>query len=518
MSSGNRIRRLASETAVYGISSVVGRLINFLLFPLYSQVFPPDVYQPVVLIYAAFIFLNILYQHGMESSYLKFATELDERTGRSSAFSTAVVSVTLISLCLSAIVWLLPEPVSRLMELDTRYLPLLMWGGWILLLDALAVVPFADLRLQNRPWMFAGIRLANITVNVGLNILFIFGLGWGIESILLANVAASAASLVLLSPTILSRITAPDSTLWRRMIRFGLPFIPGGLGYAVTERINIFFLARMDPETARSLYHLTPESHPNLYDRAVEQGPIVFTEFVVGTYGGIIKLAVLMALFVQMFRYAWQPFFLQHQKDEDASELFGKVFSILTLVLLTAFLGISFLADELVRLPLPGGRTLISSGYWLGLPIIPIALIGYLFQGWYYHFSAGAYIKDVSKYFLHATLAGSVLALVLNALLVPSYGMWAAAAATSAAYGLMSLTLLLLVRDKYSVPYQWARTGWAVLTAGAFYITWNRVGALQHWWIETILVAVYAVLASRLLGTRLDAVRNSFRRPHTRNK
>lgn len=513
MSSGSRIRRLASETAVYGISSVVGRLINFLLFPLYSQVFPPDVYQPVVILYAAFIFLNILFQHGMESSYLKFASDLEERTGRSSAFSTALASVAVISLGLSTLIWLAPEPVSRLMELDVRYLPLVAWGGWILLLDALAVVPFADLRLQNRPWVFAGIRLANITVNVGLNLLFIFVLEWGIASVLLANVAASGISLLLLSPTIWTRITFPDATLWRRMIRFGLPFIPGGLGYAVTERINVFFLARMDPQTAQSLYQLTPESHPNLYARAVEQGPIVFTEFIVGTYGGIIKLAVLMALFVQMFRYAWQPFFLQHQKDDDAPALYGKVFSILTLVLLCAFLGISFLADELVRLPLPGGRTLIASSYWLGLPIIPIALVGYLFQGWYYHFSAGAYIKDVSRYFLHATLAGSILALLLNALLVPTYGMWAAAAATSAAYGLMSLTLLLLVRGKYSVPYQWGRTGLAVGAAGALYMTWYWMEALQQWWVELILVALFVVVASRLLGLPLSAIQKSVEKP-----
>lgn len=505
----SRIGRLASETAIYGISSVVGRLINFLLFPLYSQVFDPDVYQPVAILYAAFIFLNILYQHGMESSYLKFATDRKEGSGRSRTFGTAVLSVSLVGLALSALIWLLPDPVSRVIQLDARYGELLMLGGWILLLDALAIVPFADLRLRNQPWRFAGIRLANIAVNVGLNLWFIFGLDWGVRGVLMANVVASGVSLFLLLPTTLSRFGAPDGSLWIQLLRFGLPFIPGGIGYAITERINLFFLEQMEPLQAMAKYRLTSETHPDLHARALEFGNEVFTDHVVGVYGGIIKLAVLMALFVQMFRYAWQPFFLQHQDDEDAPALYGRVFRLLTLVLLTAFLGISFFAQELVALPLPGGRTLIAESYWLGLSIIPLALIGYVFQGWYYHFSAGAYIRGLSKYFLHATLAGSAVALTLNATLVPTQGMMAAALATSAAYAVMAMTLLMFIRGHYPVPYAWGRVGAAALLAMVCFMAWYFLPVLQVWYLELVLVGAFALMTARMLDISVGTLRET---------
>ena len=496
---GSRIGRLASETAVYGISSVVGRLINFLLFPLYSQVFDPDVYQPIAILYAAFIFFNILYQHGMESAYLKFATDRRELSGRSRAFGTAVLSISLVGLALSALIWLVPEPISRLVQLDPRYAELLMLGGGILLRDALAIVPYADLRLRNSPWTFAGIRMANVAINVGLNVWFILGLEWGVRGVLMANLIASAVAFVLLTPSLMARIGKPDGSLWGKLVRFGLPFVPGGIGYAITERINLFFLDAMEPLRAMTLYGLKPETHPDLHARALEFGDQVFTEHVVGVYGGIIKLAVLMALFVQMFRYAWQPFFLQHQEDDDAPALYGRVFALLTLVLLTAFLGISFFADELVALPLPGGRTLIAETYWMGLFIIPIALIGYVFQGWYYHFSAGAFIRGMSKYFLHATLAGSAVALLLNATLVPANGMWAAALATSAAYAVMAVTLLVLIRRHYPVPYAWPRVAAAVGLASVLFAAWLFVPMMQHWLIEFVLVGVFSLIGSRIL-------------------
>jgi len=506
---GSRIGRLASETAVYGISSVVGRLINFLLFPLYSQVFDPDVYQPIAILYAAFIFFNILYQHGMESAYLKFATDRKELSGRSRAVGTAVLSISLVGLAISALIWLLPEPISRLIQLDIRYAELLMLGGWILLLDALAIVPYADLRLRNRAWTFAGVRMANVAVNVGLNLWFILGLEWGVRGVLMANLIASLVAFVLLLPSLATRMGKPDGSLWGKLLRFGLPFVPGGIGYAITERINLFFLDTMEPMRAVSLYELTPESYPELHARAAEFGEQIFTEHVVGVFGGIIKLAVLMALFVQMFRYAWQPFFLQHQEDEDAPALFGRVFALLTLVLLTAFLGISFFADELVALPLPGSRTLIAETYWMGLSIIPIALVGYVFQGWYYHFSAGAYIRGVSKYFLHATLAGSTVALVLNATLVPTHGMWAAALATSAAYAVMAMTLLGLIRSDYPVPYAWSRIVLAVALAGSLFGAWLRIPMMQHWVIEFILIGVFSLAGARILDVSPESLDDS---------
>lgn len=487
-----RIRQLASDTAIYGVSSIVGRLVNFLLFPLYSHVFQPDEYGPIIVIYAAFIFLNVIYQHGMESAYLKFASD-EEGGGRSAAFTTAMLSVGGVMVACTALMLLFQVPFAALIGLGDRYLHLLWWAAAILALDALAIVPFADLRLQNRPWTFAGVRFANIAINVGLNLWLILGLDLGVEAILMANAAASAVTLLLLVPVMTHRMAAhTDRALWRRMLAFSLPFVPGGLGYALTERINIIFLEKMDASRVIELYG-DRIIDPGLVERALEFGPDVYTDYVVGTYGGIIKLAVIMALFVQMFRYAWQPFFLQRQRDVDAPELFGKVFFLLTWMLGAVLLAVSFLADDIVALPLPGGRYLIEPSYWMGLSIIPVALLGYFFQGWYYHFSAGAYIKERTKWFLHATLAGSVVAVAINALFVPTYGMMAAAAGTSAAYATMALVLLWLVRPVYQVAYAWGRVLMLLALGVGLFVVWAVVPGADTLLPELGLIVVYAV-------------------------
>lgn len=489
----SRIRQLASETAVYGVSSIVGRLVNFLLFPLYSQVFLPDEYGPIIVVYAAFVFLNIVYQHGMESAYMKFASDGGIQGGRSPVFTAALVSVASVMLFATAAMLLFRDSFALVVGLGDEYVHLIGWAAAILALDALVIVPFADLRLRSRPWTFAGVRLANILVNVGLNLWLIFGLEMGIEAILMANAAASTVTLLLLLPVITGRMAWQfDVPLWKQLVRFGLPFVPGGLGYAMTERINIFFLERMDPARIAELY-AGRFTDPDLAARAAELGPSVYTDYVVGTYGGMIKLAVLMALFVQMFRYAWQPFFLQRQGDADVAALFGRVFFLVTWILGAVLLAVSFMANDIVALPMPGGRHLIAPSYWMGLHIIPVALLGYFFQGWYYHFSAGVYIRARTRWFLHATLVGSAVAVLVNATLVPAHGMIAAAWATTGAYAAMAFVLYALVRRKYEVQYNWGRVLVLVVIGAACFFLWFRFAWVDGLVWELGLVAAYAV-------------------------
>ncbi len=500
----NRLRKLASETAIYGLSSILARAVNFLLFPFYSQVFLPDEYAPVIVIYAAFVFLNILYQYGMESAYLKFAASASDDDGRIRVFSTAFWSLAGTSLVFSAFLWFGRNLVAPGIGLADVYSGLLGYAAVILLLDTLIVVPFAELRLQNRPWYFAFVRSVNVAVNVGLNVWLIVFRGWGVEAVLVSNVAASAVELALLTPVLAGRLRAAfDRTAWKPMLRFALPFLPGGLGYAITESINRFFLKLMPPDQALALYG---SSMPAETLAAATAGdPDAATDFVVGTYGGMVKLAIVMALGAQMFRFAWQPFFLQHAKDEDAPQLFARIFLVLTAALGAVLLATSFFAAELVAFPLPGGRRLIAEPYWVGLSIVPVALAGYAFQAWYYHFSAGAYITNTTRYFVQCTLAGSAVALIINATLVPTHGMIAAAWATTAAYAVMALVLLALVQRSYRVPYAWGRALTLSGTAVVVLVAWTYVPALAVWPIELALLAAYCALAWALVrpsGTR----------------
>lgn len=550
MSFFSRIKKLASETAIYGISSILGRMINFLLFPFYSNVFPPDRYGVVTVVYAAFVFLNIVYQYGMESAYMKYASDTRSAEARSETFSASMWSLLGTSVVFSTAMVVFQEPVGQLIGLEANWLGLLYYAALILVLDTLTIVPFAELRLQNRPWRFAMVRFASILVNVGLNLVLILGAGMGIEAVFLANVAASATMLLLLLPTMLHQWRLSfDGGLWKELMRFGLPFVPGGLGYALTERVNIFYLSNLSRDRVLALYGdaidtarlqeraseaalkvldgaMPPDGggvalpdvplpfalpelpapgpavivEPEVLQQMVDAANAVYGQYVVGIFGGVIKLAIFMTLVVQMFRYAWQPFFLQHAEDEDARSLFARVFTLFTAVGLLVFLGISFFARELVALPLPGGRHLVAEPYWLGLFIVPVALIGYLFQGWYYNFAAGAYIEKKTSYFIHCTLAGSAVALTLNITLVPRYGMLAAAWATTLSYAVMALMLFLLVRRFYVVPYEWGR----VLAAGALavglFLAWDFVPALRHWWVELPMIGVFL---AGLLGLRI---------------
>ncbi|NND71134.1 MAG: polysaccharide biosynthesis protein [Rhodothermales bacterium] len=507
MSFAVRIRKLVSETAIYGISSIVGRLINFILFPFYSYVFSQADYGSASLLYAAFIFLNIGYQYGMESAYLKFASVTPEN--RKGTFSTASFSLVITSLVFSGLILVFSESFAVLVGLPERWLSLVYFAAGILLLDTLSIVPFAELRLSNRPWLFAAIRGANIVVNVTLNLVLILGFGMGIEAIFIANLAASGVSLVLLIPIYfrLFRFSF-DSVLWKKLLRFGLPFVPGGLGYALAERVNILFLSRMEPETVIERYSDIVD-----FSSVDPATPGVYTETIVGIFSGVTKLAVLLALVVQMFRYAWQPFFLNHAEDDDAPQLFGRVFTLFVASILFVFLGISFFVDDLVAINLPGDYTLINENYWVGLFVVPILMLGYVFQGLYYNFSAGAYILHKTGYFVYCALAGGTVSLLLNSLFVPEYGMTAAAWATASAYGVMALTLFLLIRKQYTVPYDWARSCGAAVLAAACYYCWSVFDQLQGVIPEALLIVAYlagiALLGIVRPGNLINVLRSS---------
>lgn len=491
-----RIQKLASETAIYGVSSILGRMITFVLFPFYAQVFPPDLYGIVSLVFTAFIFLNIAYQYGMESAYLKFASVSRTAEERQDTFSTATWSLLGTSVVLSGVLLLFRDTVAAWIQIGAVWSHLFFLAVPILVLDALTIVPFAELRLQNRPWRFAVIRLLGIGVNVGLNLLLILVFGFGIEAVFMAGVAASATALVLLLPTYRTSLRLRfEAGLWRTLLGFGLPFLPSGLAWAVTERVNAFFLGGLPKDRVLALYgdQMDLSTLAGAPDEA-------YSTYIVGVFNGAWKLAIFMTLVVQMFRYAWQPFFLQHAADDDARPLFARIFTLFTAAALLIVLAVSFFAQELVAIPLPGRGPLIPPAYWMGLVVVPIALVGYVFQGWYFNFAAGVYIEKQTKYLVHCALAGSAVALLINVTMVPRYGMLAASWAVTAAFAVMAGMLYFIVRRFYRVPYAWGPVFRMAILAGLIFAAWYAVPALQVWWIEGSLLAAYL---AGLLGLRI---------------
>lgn len=501
MSFAARLRKLASETAIYGISSVVGRLITFILFPFYSQFFAPDEYGIVAVVFTLFIFANVVYQYGIESAYLKFANDESTADGRKRVTSTAIWSLLATSLLFSALLLAGKTQVASLIELADEWQHLLYYVAAILVLDTVAVVPLAGLRLDNKPKQFAAIRIASILVNVGLNVYLIAFRRMGIEAVFIANVVSSAATLVMLLPRLATTTAIRfDGATWKAMLRFGLPFVPGGLGYAFAERVNIFFLNAMPPDRVAALYG----GEIDAVTMASLTTPESYGAYVAGVFNGVVKLAVVMALVVQMFRYAWQPFFLQHARDPDSRPLFARVFTLFTALSLFVVLAVSFYAQEIVALPLPGGRNLVEQRYWLGLFVVPILLLGYMFQGMYYNVSAGAYIERKTGYFVYCAIAGAIVAVGINAIFVPRFGMIAAAWSATSAYFVMASMLLVLVRRVYPVPYDWRRIGALGLVALLVFVAWQEVDALRNPFAEFGLLVAFVLV---IFGMRIASIR-----------
>jgi len=191
---------------------------------------------------------------------------------------------------------------------------------------------------------------------------------------------------------------------------------------------------------------------------------------------------------------------LNRAEDPDAKTLFSRIFTLFTALGMFVFLAVSFFSYELVSIPLPGGHFLIPPAYWLGLHIVPVALLAYVFQGWYYNFSVGIYLNKQTKYLIHATLVGGAVSLVLTALLVPKIGMMGAAIATALSFGSMSAALLFYSQREYHIPYDWGSVGVVSAAAGVAFSAWWLIPSLQIWWAEALLLLAFAIVVRGVIG------------------
>lgn len=444
----NKLRELFTDTVIYGLSSVLARFFNYLLVPFHTGVFASSAYGVVSLVYSAIAFLNVLFTFGMESAYFRYA---EDRKTSSSVYKTIQLALLGFASALVFMLWLGKPFFMPLMSLAdaNAEIYLLMLG--ILWFDTLSIVPFAELRLARRAWLYATLRIVHVVMNVALNFYLILSAGFGIEAVFLANLVATVlVSFLVWWVTRDGWSGEYDGGVLKTCLQFGWPFVFSGFGHVTNEMLDRFFLNNMDPGTIINLYgaNLTPED-------------------VVGIYSACYKLAVFMLLLVQMFRMAWQPFFMRHYKDKNASKLFGQAF-----VWFNGFSGIVFLLvalfrDQIVQLNVPIlNRPIIDSDYWAGLDIVPLLLLAYWFYGWYINFSSGVFIKEKTKVLYKITLTGAVITVVTNILLIPWLGMYGAAVATLLSYTVMALILGNYSKKVMYVPYRLPESFTLVLFLG----------------------------------------------------
>ena len=435
-----KIKRLGSDTAVYGISTILGRFLTFFLTPFYTHLLFPEDLGIVATMYAYIAFLNVVYGHGMESAYMKYVSTLEIGT-RKQNFTVAFVSVALVSLLLSGLALLFRGAVADLVDLPERFVSVVPYAAGILFCDALAVVPFAELRMSQKARRFAAIKLTGIVANVACNLVLLLHFHAGVEGIFLSNLLSNGLVVLLLLPVIVRNWDrTPVKALYGALLRFGLPYVPAGLAAMMIQVINRPILEALKGRAA------------------------------VGVFQANYRLGIFMMLLVSMFDFAWRPFFLTHAADSDAKPLFARIFTYVVLVFTLVFLLLSFFLGDVVRAPIFAGRALIAPAYWGGLEIVPVILLAYLFLGVYNNLVAGVYIEKKTAYLPAITIGAAAVNVAANYLLIPPLGLMGAGLATLASYVVMAASIYAVVQRIYPVEYEWGRVTKIALSALAAYL------------------------------------------------
>ena len=456
----DKLKELTKDTAIYGISTMVGRFLNFILVPFYTNIFLPSDYGIVQLLYAYVAILNIVFIYGLDSAYLKFAAFKDIGDDKDN-FSTPYIAVFATSLLISLLVIFNANVIGTSLGIPAKYHYLIFFAIAIIFVDANAVIPFLKLRLDRKAKIFSLFKIINICVNIFLNFYLILVLKWGIEAVFVSNLVATVVSLLLVLPTIIKNFKFKFHTLlFRRMIKFGLPFLPAGFAVMLVQVIDVPILQKLtDLRT-------------------------------VGIYKANYKLGIFMMLFVNMFQYAWQPFFLQNAKDPSAREMFSKVLTYFTLAGSILLIVLSLFISDVAKIQI-AGYSLIGSEYWSGLNIIPIVLLAYLINGMYVIFSAGIYIEEKSIYVPIITGLGALVNVAANFILIPVLNITGAALATLAAYFVMALGYYYVTQKFYKVKYELKRIGHiflAILIVGILFYYLHSTGNLYFYYKMILLI------------------------------
>jgi O-antigen/teichoic acid export membrane protein len=439
----NLIKRLAGQTALYGLSSMLGRAANFLLVPIYTALLHPAAFGVVTELYAYVAFLNIVYLYGLETGYFRFAKKegYSEPQAFTASFSSLLVSTTFLTL----VFVLLSKPIASLLLYPnhTEYIILL---ALILATDSASALPFARLRWQQKPAVFAFLKLFSIFLNIGLNLLFLwvlptisishsnilFPLVQFLQSqdevykILLANFIGNAAPLPFLWRTIKGyQFSLPKQTR-KDLLSYCIPLLWMGLAGMVNEVMDRVLLK----------YLLTDNFYPGQTSL-----------YAVGVYGACYKLSMFMTLAIQSFRYAADPFFFSKAADKNAPAVFAQVMTWFVISCLFLFLLVSIFLPYF-------GLLLRNPAYREGLYIVPYLLLANLFLGIYYNLSMWYKLTDKTIYGTYLSIIGAVITIVGNVMLIPFIGYFGSAITTLLCYGIMAALSWYYGQKYYPIPYQ----------------------------------------------------------------
>ncbi len=457
------VKSLAKDTAIYGVSSIVGRFLNWCLVPLYTRLFPEDMYGVVTYVYSIVALALIILTYGMETGFFRFANH-ERYSNPDEVYSTSLTSLGFTSTLFFALVLLFLEPVSRAMECGGHESYVWMMALAVAI-DAYSCIPFAYLRYKKRPVRFAMLKLVNIGLNIVLNIFFLLICPWlmrvapgwvewfyvanlGIGYIFLSNLIASAVTLLMLLPDIVRIPLKFNGRLLREMLAYSFPLLVLGIAGIMNQTLD------------KILY-------PVLATSDAMAG--------LGIYGANYKIAIVMVMFIQAFRFAYEPFIFSQSRERGDNKLqaYRDAMKYFVIFALFIFLGVMYYLDIL--------RYFVRPDYWAGLKVVPVIMAAEFFFGVFFNLSLWYKLTDKTVWGTWFSLLGLAVTVVLNVLLVPRYGYMGCAWAAFCCYGVMMLASYFVGNAKYPIGYNVGRLMFYVGLAAVLYPLGCCIELGAHW-------------------------------------
>ncbi len=445
------VKSLAKDTVIYGLSSIVGRFLNWLLVPLYTAKLATGQYGIVTNIYAYVALLLIILTYGMETGFFRFINH-EKCKDPMTVYSTSLISLAATSTAFIILLFIFLTPISRALDCADHPSYIAMMGVAVAA-DAFMAIPFSYLRYQKRPMRFAMLRCVNIGLNIGLNLLFFFVLydpSLGVGYIFFANLISSLLMLPLLLPQLTGFKYRLDPKLLKEMLVYSLPLLVLGIAGIMNQNLD------------KILY-------PYLVaDKAVAMSQL-------GIYGACCKVALVMMMFTQAFRFAYEPFiFAQNRrKGGDKLDAYSSAMKYFVVFGLVIFLTVMFYMDIL--------RHFIAPAYWNGLQCVPVVMIADLFFGVFFNLSLWYKLTDRTIWGTWFSLIGLAITIALNVILVPRIGYMGCAWAAFACYGVMMVTSYFVGRAKHPLRYPVKRILSYFLFAMILYVAGSAIDTGSAW-------------------------------------
>ncbi|MEP6583392.1 MAG: oligosaccharide flippase family protein [Ginsengibacter sp.] len=474
------IKKLAGQTMWYGVSSIAARFLFYLLTPYLTLTLSSTGYGDMSILYAAIPFLNVIFTYGIETAYFRFASKEEYKKN---IYSTATISILCSTFFLTILLIFLRLPIAHLLRLD-NHPEFITYSALIIGFDTLSTLPFAKLRLDQRPRKYAMIRITTIILQIAITYFLISicpGLAknspygfiatfykpdYGVGYVIIANLCASAFALILLHKEFLSFEFRFDKKVWGTMILYSLPLLIAGFGGMINETFDRIMLTWLAP---------------------VEN--IAAAKNEVAIYSGCYKLSILITLFIQAFRMGAEPFFFKQAEGQNPQKVYARVMKFFVITITVMFLVVAMYIDIWKYF-------LSKEIYWTGLKVVPILLLANMFLGIYYNLAIWYKLTHKTISGAYITLIGAAITLIINFSFIPYFGYMACAWATFFCYGSMMVISYLWGQKAYPIPYAWKKLCAYMVIVVLLYFIHEAIihffgGATVSLIVATVLLLIY---------------------------